>query len=434
MARVTTLTAFKDAAAPADLSHGAFVQCREPFRQIPPNLSLGIYGDLNAVESEWRRFEHIAECTAFQAFDWLATWYRHIGLAQGVRPAIAVGRFADDETAFILPLGVAANRSGRRLCWLGEELCDYHAPLLARGFSRRVAPAHFLAVWQQLRALMQRDPLYRHDWIELEKMPQTVGAELNPFTYLAPTPNASSAHSTQLADDWQKFYRAKRSSATRRRDRTKRKHMSAFGEIRFVTAADADDARGTLQTLMAQKRRALARKGIPDMFAPAGHREFFLDLAANPQTRHLVHVSRLQVGTTAAAANFGVVFGDCYYHVLASYNEDSELSRYGPGALHLRELLGYAIALGLKRFDFTIGDEPYKREWSDTDLKLYDYVAAASWRGSPACRASMARRKVKRFIKQTPWAWRLVCHARSLCGLLAHPRLAYVFRLRRDRH
>ena len=43
--------------------------------------------------------------------------------------------------------------------------------------------------------------------------------------------------------------------------------------------------------------------------------------------------------------------------MLASYCEDSAVAHFGPGALHLRELLKYAIAPGLQRFDFTIGDE-----------------------------------------------------------------------------
>ena len=84
------------------------------------------------------------------------------------------------------------------------------------------------------------------------------------------------------------------------------------------------------------------------------------------------HISRVEVGDTWAAANFAIVFGDCYYHVLASYEDDAAVSHYGPGALHLRELLAHAIKLGLRRFDFTIGDEPYKDEWSDTSIKLYD--------------------------------------------------------------
>jgi len=196
--------------------------------------------------------------------------------------------------------------------------------------------------------------------------------------------------------------------------------MAEFGDISFVTAADPDDARQTLETLMAQKSRSFARKGIADMFARPGYREFFVDFASNPATRHLAHVSRMEIGETLAAANFAITFGDCYYHVLSSYCED-ELTRYGPGSLHLRELMAYAIKLRLRRFDFTIGDERYKTEWCDLRLKLCDYNAAATWRGWPATFSSIVRRRIKRFIKQTPLVWRMVCQFRATLGALAHP-------------
>src|SRR5258707_9901752 len=170
---------------------------------------------------------------------------------------------------------------------------------------------------------MQRDPQRRHDWIELKKMPQMLGPQVNPFMSLDLTANASGAHLTQLGDDWEKFYFAKRSSATRRRDRAKRRHMAEYGEIRFVTATEIDDARRTLETLIDQKHRTFARRGIPDVFARPGLREFFLDLASNPAIRHRFHISHVEVGTTWAAANFPILFGDCYYHVLASYEDDA---------------------------------------------------------------------------------------------------------------
>jgi D-aspartate ligase len=391
-------------------------------REFAADLGVVIHDNLDAVESEWRRFEQSADCTAFQLFDWLATWHRHIGMRGGVRPVIIVGSYADGATAFILPLAVADKHGARRLCWLGQEQCDYNAPLLARDFSQRVAPERFLAAWHALRERMQRDPRLRHDWIELEKMPQMVGAQANPFTALDVTVNASGAHLTQLGDDWEKFYFAKRSSATRRRDRAKRRNMAEYGEIRFVTAAGIDDARRTLETLIDQKHRAFARRGIPDIFTRPGLREFFLDLASNPEIRDRFHISRVEVGDTWAAANFAILFGDCYYHVLASYEDDALLSHYGPGALHLRELLAHAIKLGLRRFDFTIGDEPYKDEWSDTSVKLYDYSAAATWRGRLANAASMARRRLKRFVKQTPPIWKLVSRLRATVGALSHPK------------
>jgi D-aspartate ligase len=391
-------------------------------REFAPDLGVVIHDNLEAVESEWRRFEDIADCTAFQSFDWLATWHRHIGRPDGVRPVIVVGSYADGETAFILPLAIAPKLGSKRLCWFGQEQCDYNAPLLARDFSQRVSPERFLAAWRALRGQMQRDPGLRHDWIELEKMPQMIGAQINPFMSLDVTANASGAHLTQLGDDWEKFYFAKRTSATRRRDRAKRRHMSEYGEIRFVTATEVDDARRTLETLIDQKHRAFARRGIRDIFARPGLREFFLDLASNPKIRHRFHISRVEVGDTWAAANFAILFGDCYYHVLASYEDDAAVSHYGPGALHLRELLAHAIKLGLRRFDFTIGDEPYKDEWSDTSVKLYDHSAATTWRGWPVSAASTARRRLKRFVKQTPAIWKFVSRLRAAVGALLHPK------------
>jgi CelD/BcsL family acetyltransferase involved in cellulose biosynthesis len=401
-------------------------------------LKLSLYQRLDAVESEWRRFEQVADCTAFQTYDWLSAWQRHIGSRDGTCPAIAVASYSDGTTACILPLAVEQRRFTRRLCWLGQELNDYNAPLIARNFSQRVAPDLFLAIWAELRARLQNEPTLRHDWIELEKMPQTLGDQLNPFLHLGLAANPSGAHFTILGGDWKQLYAAKRSSATRRRDRTKRKHLSAFGDVGFVTCADAEDARRTVQALMDQKRRLFARKGIPDMFDRPGWREFFLEVATAlppgcpPQQAEnsvispplqagassaAVHVSRLQVGATCAAANLGIISGDTYYHMLASY-DDGQLSRYGPGALHLRELLAHVVGRGLRRFDFTIGDEPYKLEWSDVDLKLGDYAAAVTWRGWPSWQRSMLFRPVKRFIKQTPWAWRAATGFRAMIGSL----------------
>ncbi|MGA9322528.1 MAG: GNAT family N-acetyltransferase [Xanthobacteraceae bacterium] len=419
MTSATTLTAFRNETASVDDRPASVARRGDRLREVP-RLDLRIYSDLTAVESEWRRFERVADCTAFQTFDWLATWQRHIGVRHGVRPVIVVGRLGSGDIACILPLCVVPAHLARRLCWLGQDLCDYNAPLLARDFSERVTPEAFLAAWHDLQLQMGCEPLLRFDWIEFEKMPAKIGPQVNPFIHLAVTPNRSSAHLTALGGDWEEFYRAKRSSATRRRDRAKRRHMSDFGDIRFATAADAASARSTLDILMEQKSRSLARKGIADIFAPPGHREFYLELASNPKLRHLVHISRVDIGDTCAAANLGIVFDGCYYHVLASY-VDSEVAHYGPGALHLRELMAHAIALGLRRFDFTIGDEPYKLEWSDSVLKLYDYSATKTWRGLPARWFSSARRRVKRLIKQTPALWTLASRARSAIGIFSRP-------------
>ncbi|HEY1474857.1 MAG TPA: GNAT family N-acetyltransferase [Pseudolabrys sp.] len=384
----------------------------------PGGIRLAVYEDLSAIEEDWRAFEPHADCTVFQSFDWLATWQRHIGACDGVRPAIVVGRDAAGSIMFLLPLSVCTAGLARELAWLGSELCDYNAPLLAMNFSERFDRARFLSVWTEIIKLVQANPRLHHDTIILTKMPEMVGAQANPMRYLGGAINPSGAYLTHLTGDWDTFYTAKRSSATRRRDRTKRKKLSEIGEVRYVNPAAGPETLRTLETLMEQKAQAFAHMGVANLFAKPGHADFYRALAGDPATRHLVHVSRLDVGKIPAAVNLGLTYRDCYYHLLASYDE-GDVSRFGPGAAHLHELMREAIGRGLRIFDFTIGDERYKRDWCDTELKLYDYIAAATWRGMLVAGPLIAAKRVKRWIKQTPLVWNAFGAARAFVGSLA---------------
>src|SRR5665647_3019016 len=111
------------------------------------DIRIAVYEDLSAIERDWRAFEPHADCTVFQSFDWLATWQRHIGARNGVRPAIVVARDGEGTILFLLPLSIRPVRFTRELAWLGTELCDYNAPLLAPDFSARFDRAGFMALW-----------------------------------------------------------------------------------------------------------------------------------------------------------------------------------------------------------------------------------------------------------------------------------------------
>ena len=88
---------------------------------------------------------------------------------------------------------------------------------------------------------MQATPALRHDTIAFEKMPENVGAQPNPLLCLDVRLNPSGAYETVLGADWEQFYTAKRSSATRRRDRTKLKRLGEIGEVRFVDPQEGSE-------------------------------------------------------------------------------------------------------------------------------------------------------------------------------------------------
>jgi CelD/BcsL family acetyltransferase involved in cellulose biosynthesis len=151
------------------------------------------------------------------------------------------------------------------------------------------------------------------------------------------------------------------------------------------------------------------------MFERPGYRDFFLDLATDPRRQSLVHVSSVSVGPNIVAASLGLTFNGNYDYVIAGY-QTGELEACSPGTVHLQELMQHFIERGFKTFDFNIGDEPYKREWCDYELKFYDYLSPATFAGWAAVVVITMSRMLKRFVKRNPSIWPVIRKARSLIG------------------
>jgi CelD/BcsL family acetyltransferase involved in cellulose biosynthesis len=344
-------------------------------------------------------------------------WQRHIGRARGTVPAIVIGSEPEGNILFILPLAVYTTGPVRRLRWLGSQLCDYNGPVLARHFPAWTSTHHFRSAWHDVIELLRRDALFHFDVIDLAKMPESIGEQRNPFMDFRLRAHPSGAYLASLGRDWETFYAGKRSAATRKRERRQLRQLAEHGEVRFRNVESTQEIERTLTTLFQQKSDAFARMGVDDAFARPGQREFFLAVAKDPAMSNIVHVSRLDVGNEMAATSIGLKHRGCYYLILSSYTPGT-LSRFGPGRAQLNELMGHAIRQGIHEFDFTVGDEPYKRDWSDRELMLHDHLTAVTLRGWLFVAMLTTFRRIKRGIKQSPLLWRGFSRARALAGVL----------------
>ena len=65
--------------------------------------------------------------------------------------------------------------------------------------------------------------------------------------------------------------------------------------------------------------------------------------------------------------------GSRYYYLSPSF-EGGDWLRYSPGRLLIEHLLEWSFRRGLKVFDFTVGNEEYKFEYSDVTIPLYRVI------------------------------------------------------------
>ncbi len=181
-----------------------------------------------------------ADCTAFQTFDWLDAWCRHVGPL--TRSATGDGRrSAGRDNAVHHAARGDAGRLSAAWAFSAASCATTTARCWRRSFPRRSRPSGFRTLWRRIVQQLQSDSRTCFDLAELTKMPERVGSQANPFLALPVDLHPSNAYVTDLFGTWTEFYEQKRSSATRRRDRTKLKKLGEYGEVRFVTAQDAGD-------------------------------------------------------------------------------------------------------------------------------------------------------------------------------------------------
>lgn len=366
------------------------------------NIALQIFTDMEAVEAQWRTLEQHADCTVFQLFDWQMEWYRHIGSKEKLIPVIVLGLDDTGVAVFILPLAIERHGLIRRLVWLGSELCDYNSPILAINFSDHVKPGQFGRLWKDIIRTIQDYPQLRFDAVEFYNMPRVVGSQPNPFLDLPVLLANCGGHVATLPEaNWDRFYASKFSNSTLHTHRRKAKNLAkqGGGAIRFVDVQEQAEIECTITKLIEQKRSSYARMGVHDVFARPGFREFYLAIVANPRLCEVIHVTRLDVAGIPVATGLGLRFNSSYSLVMSSYED--EFAKYSPGRQHIQEMMQYAIGQKMQKFDFTIGDEPYKLAWSDINLPLFFHFDSRTLRGRIVTAARMAIHYVDTWYNQT---------------------------------
>ena len=376
---------------------------------------LSHYQNLADFEHEWRELETHASLTPFQSFDWLNCWLNTVGSAKNSSPLLIVISNERGAPVLVAPLSIERKGPFKALTWLGSEINDYNAPVLGpddADYDR--ITEQFSELWVDVLDHLASLENCKFDFVNFSKMPALVGTRKNPFTMLDNTLNASRAHMTALPRSWDEMY-ARRSSSTRSRDRSKLRRLGEFGEVKYFEPQTTKERLEVTNRLLQLKSVQLAEMGARNRFDAVNYRQF-IQFASGIE--NIIHVSALKIGENIVAANLGLMLNKCYYHFLMAYDQ-GEVSKFGPGAAHLRELLQFAIRSGAETFDFTIGNESYKKDWCDTEMPLYDYRASQSARGRIAVLGAQNFYRLKGWVKNNRQAWLMYLKFRSILGGLS---------------
>jgi CelD/BcsL family acetyltransferase involved in cellulose biosynthesis len=318
----------------------------------PPasGLRVRVSAELQTFADVWPGIDDPNAPHVFQTRDFLQTWVETIGAARGVRPAFTRIDSADGQPLLLIPLGVEHRRGARVLTFLDGGVCDYNAPVL---LSPEAASLPIDDLWRVLIAAV--GPV---DDVVLEKMPMKIGALANPLCALAVGPSAPSGHALSLDGDWRAYIatRLHRPKDSRR----KRRRLAEAGAVKLVIARPGAEAERVYAALIAQKKRRYIEKNGVDGFDRPGYRAYFRRMTERFLGSGHAHLSALECDGELLATHWGLIHGKRFYCLMLAFAA-APLARYSPARLLVEDLIAWAYANGLERFDFGVGDGAWKK-------------------------------------------------------------------------
>lgn len=361
---------------------------------------------LEAAEAAWRHLETTGVCTPCHRFDWMAAWDRNIGRPSGAEPAVVVATDPAGAPVMVLPFVVRRSAGLRAASWMGGRFANYQIGLFA--------PHAFPLIRKEdlATALAALHDERKVDVLHLINQPYDWGGQRNPFLSLPNQPAPSDAYSLAISGrGFDELYTSLRSGSTRKKlRRAERGLVEDFGGCTIRQPATELEAETALDVFFHQKRERLAASSTQNVFDTPGVEAFLRDLArlSLATAQPLLDLYWLQTGTGIAAVWAGARDGRRLSGLINSFDTGEEIAALHPGELLLRHVIERACRHGIQTFDLGTGDAPYKRSWCPDVDELFETHLALSGKGLPAAAAAAAAARVKRRIKRSPQAMKLV--------------------------
>lgn len=189
--------------------------------------------------------------------------------------------------------------------------------------------------------------------------------------------------------------------AKKRRMQLRRFEEAGGAELKTAaTIAEIDEIVGAFFRM---KHARFEKAGIPDVFAEPRIQKFWRDLfvASLSDPTGPFSIEALFVGGTPRAITGSSLLADrsiCEFGAI----EDDDLTSTSPGEYLAYSNIETACAKGCHFYDFSVGDEAYKRSWCDTEITHFNVIVPLSAMGRMAVFGSNFLVDAKQRVKSNP--------------------------------
>jgi CelD/BcsL family acetyltransferase involved in cellulose biosynthesis len=358
---------------------------------VLPNYTIEVVRDPKAGRARLDAAHREGLATPFQGPDWISAWYATLGSEQAIEPLLVFVTERDTGQA-VLTLPLIRHRVDGLdvIAFADLGVTDYNAPILGHGAPTQPKAARTL--WERIV-----EALPPADLIQLRKMPVSVRGRANPLALLHGVhPSHSPGFSVSMPEDWDAYLHALTKKFRKELGRSFR-IFEKEGDAAFRRIETVDEAMRALAVMNEQQRARLEEMGYTYAIDEDDYEAFYAGVVAEGLANGTTILTALICDGVIVAALLGVTDGTSLVMVRLSH-ASGDWMKIGLGRLVIERTMHALHQRGIRHFDFSIGDYPYKSGFGVEPGPLLDFVAARSWRGQKCAARDLAKAAVKRAL------------------------------------
>ena len=206
---------------------------------------------------------------------------------------------------------------------------------------------------------------------------------------------AGASYEVRLADDLDAWKQRAFSKSRRKGLARKRRNLEKdFGEPEFQVVTDHD----TIMDALDKLRTWRLTRYPDDLFNRPEYFAFYQALALDEAAVGQAPVFVGRLDGDIVAVEFGFIQDERYHFILGAF-EPERFDKYSLGLLTMISLMQVQFESGIRLFDFTVGDEAYKKSFGTERVELANIIYTDSPLGQAAHAAYCTRNVVRHVLK-----------------------------------
>jgi len=335
-------------------------------------MQIDVFNEFNEkLKSLWVYFDNISNSLPFHSFEWQKYWNERVGQPKYKMSICIVVCTIDNKIRAIFPFGIRKDFCARILEFLGAEEADYSAPLIASDMSS----IEFTDIWTEV---LKSVPA--HDIVHFRNLSKSILDRENLLLENITAKEIGKSYSATLPETFE-AYTQRLSRSMVKDNRRMERRLKEKGKLKFVILENENEFNKVLKTMVSQKEARYSISGARNIFINESVKNFYTKIYILFSRGFKIHLSALILDEEVLATHLGIHYKDQFYYLMPTYNHDEKWKKFSLGRIHLEKLVHWSIEDGVKKFDFTIGGESYKKIWCDDEMPIYRHFQLKSIRG-----------------------------------------------------